>query len=102
MCASRSHDGSIADVMDPSEALQRTLDLVRGSSSSVWAHDDVQQIAEDLEVAILALRHGSHVDRARLRMLFAPTGSIQETAVSNGWGDEFLALSACVDGLLER
>ena len=89
-----------ARVMDPLEALQRTLDLVRGSSSSVWAHDEVPRIAEDLEAAILALKSGARVDRARLRILFAPTGSIQETAMSNGWGDEFLALSACVDRLL--
>lgn len=86
--------------MDPLEALQRTLDLVRGSASAVWAPDEVPQIAEDLEAALLALKSGAQVDRARLRMLFAPTGSIQETALSNGWGDEFLVLSACVDAVL--
>ncbi|MFC7241798.1 hypothetical protein ACFQO7_04820 [Catellatospora aurea] len=32
-----------------------------------------------------------------LSVLFAPTGPIQEVALSSGWGDEFLTLAARFD-----
>jgi hypothetical protein len=33
------------------------------------------------------------VERRHLQTLFAPTGPLQETSMSGGWADEFLALS---------
>jgi hypothetical protein len=54
-----------------------------------------------VEAAIAALRSGGAVDRDRLRLLFAPTGSIQEIAMANGWSDAYLKLSSVVDTLYE-
>ena len=33
----------------------------------------------------------------KLNLLFAPTGSLQEHAISNGWTDEYLQLSVMFD-----
>jgi hypothetical protein len=30
-------------------------------------------------------------------LLFAPTGTIQEISIDNGWGEEFLALAQMTD-----
>jgi hypothetical protein len=88
--------------MSISEALQRTLDLVEASQSSGWATDTPEEIARDLRSALDALAAGKDVDASHLGFLFAPTGSIQETSIDNGWGEEFLALSEVVDAFLAR
>ena len=86
--------------MDIAQALRRTLELVRGSRSSLWAPDDTEEIARHLRGALDALAAGGDVDVSTLRHLFAPTGSIQDTSLDNGWGDEYLALSQVVDAFL--
>jgi hypothetical protein len=86
--------------MDIEQALQKTLDLVQGSRSSLWATDDAEEIARHLRTALDALAAGVDVDVSTLRRLFAPTGSIQDTSLDNGWGDEYLALSEVVDAFL--
>ena len=35
--------------------------------------------------------------RDRLQLLFAPTGALQETSLSSGWGEEFVALATRFD-----
>jgi hypothetical protein len=37
------------------------------------------------------------LDKIQLNLLFAPTGSIQEISIDNGWGAEFIKLAAEVD-----
>lgn len=37
-----------------------------------------------------------------LHLLFAPTGSLQEFAMSNGWGREYLELAAAFDEIVKR
>jgi hypothetical protein len=83
--------------MDILQALQRTLELVQGSRSSLWATDDTEEIARHLRSAIDALAAGADVDVSTLRRLYAPTGSIQDTSLDNGWGEEYLVLSQVVD-----
>jgi hypothetical protein len=78
-------------------ALRRTLELVESSRASPYAHDNVEDMARRLRTAIHALESGERVDRSDLGLLFAPTGSIQETSLDNGWGEEFLALSEAID-----
>jgi hypothetical protein len=82
------------------EALQRTLELVEASRSSVWAEWEPEEIAAYLRAALAAVAAGGEVDVSRLRLLFAPTGAIQDTSLANGWADEFLALSSAVDEFL--
>jgi hypothetical protein len=86
--------------MTLAEALQRTIDLVRGSRASSWAQYEPEEIVEHVQRALDALGAGGDLDVSILRQLFAPTGAIQETSLGNGWGDEFLVLSGIVDAAL--
>jgi hypothetical protein len=88
--------------MDLLDALRRTVELVETSERSGWANEGIERTAERLRTAIAALEAGAPVDRADLGVLFAPTGAIQETSIDNGWGDEYLTLSAIVDGFLSN
>ena len=49
---------------------------------------DQEAALEELDGCISALE-----DTDSMRMLFLPTGPLQEVAVSSGWGDEFLVLA---------
>lgn len=35
-----------------------------------------------------------------LAYFFAPTGSLQEISISNGWGEEFIEVSEAIDKLI--
>jgi hypothetical protein len=87
--------------MTIAEALRRTLALVEASQTSAYAPQTAEDIAHELGAALAALASGERVDRFRLKVLFAPTGVIQETAIDNGWGEEFLWLSERLDASLE-
>lgn len=57
-------------------------------SWSSWIDRD-QAIAE-IDSIIAELKNGSVPE---IRVLFAPTGPIQEVSLSSGWGNEFLELA---------
>jgi hypothetical protein len=38
--------------------------------------------------------------KRKLDLLFAPTASLQEISISNGWGDEFLGLARAYDDVV--
>lgn len=80
--------------------LKRALELVNASRNSAWAGGRVQQFAAELEAVIAALESQRAFDRDELRVLFAPTGPLQELSLDNGWGDEFLSLAERVDAFL--
>jgi hypothetical protein len=80
--------------------LKRALELVGASRSSVWAGGSLEEIAAQLRAAIAAVESRTLLDRDELRVLFAPTGPLQELSIDNGWGDEFLSLAQQVDAFL--
>lgn len=60
--------------------------------------DQAQALAElDKHIAQATLEQ---VDRAEVSLLFAPTGSLQEFSLANGWGREFVELSRRCDACL--
>ena len=69
--------------------------LAMESNDFLWSswRDQNQAIAE-IDSIITALENGSVPD---IRVLFAPTGPIQEVSLSSGWGSEFLELAAQFD-----
>lgn len=53
-----------------------------------------------LDRGILAVELGNELNRDELKLLFAPTGDLQETSIANGWAEEYLSLSAKFDDLI--
>ena len=82
--------------------LKRNLELTRASQESDWSCMTAAEIAATLEHEINSLQSGSFVDRHELKMLFAPTGPLQETAMANNWSNEYLKLSGMFDELIEK
>lgn len=85
-------------------ALLTVLEQVRlwlalpGNDFSWSSFGDAQAALDELDAARTAIRAGSAP--AMLTILFAPTGPIQEVALSSGWGDEFLVLAERFDAAM--
>ena len=88
----------LADVLREARALLALPDNCFDWSS--WADRDTALQEVDTLIAVLDARRLP--SRLTLRVLFAPTGPIQEVSISSGWGQEFLALADRFDRAEER
>lgn len=78
-------------------ALEKTLSLLWESESSLYGSLSVEEVICQLEDKLDKRKKSQQVDIERLRFLFAPTGSIQEISIDNGWGKEFLEIANIID-----
>ncbi len=78
-------------------ALVETAELVQRSKESLYASQPLSKIKTTLDENIAALKLNCTYQRNTLRILFAPTGDLQETALDNGWADAYMRLSTVVD-----
>jgi len=68
----------------------------------VWSrYNSVEEAMVDIQQHIDRLRRGDLSKIDDLTLLFAPTGSLQEISISNGWGEGFLYLAARFDRAIE-
>ena len=64
-------------------------------SFSDWS--DGEEAQKEMDAHVTALQSGDLEGLARLRMLFAPTGQLQEISIASGWSEEFLELASRFD-----
>jgi len=81
-------------------ALQETIQFLQDSQDPIYSHLTVAEIIQQLEEEVAKIKDSQSFDKNRLSLLFAPTGSIQETSIDNGWRQEFLDLASAVDNYL--
>ncbi len=82
------------------ELLERTKESIEASEELSWEGLSSAEMVMDLSIAIEKLEGGDSIDRNHLRMLFSPTGPLQEMAITSGWSDEYVELLGCFDGLI--
>ena len=83
------------------EILERCRALSQSSCDPAYSAATVQEIVATLDQGIASIRGGTELNRQELRLLFAPTGALQETAMDNNWCGEYLLLSAQFDELID-
>jgi len=83
-------------------ALERTCALLDSSEESVWSPLTPAEVAKNLRHAIVGVINGDAVDYLSLRVEFAPTSTIQEIAMANGWHDEYVRLAEEIDAHVGR
>jgi hypothetical protein len=81
------------------EVLDETIELVNRSEEGLYAGLSRAEIVMDLSMAISELDKDEKLNGKHLSTLFAPTGPIQETAMSSGWHEDYLRLSSEIDKL---
>lgn len=75
----------------------RTL-LARPENDFDWSSwQDEEDALAEIDAIIASLRTGDLSDPMTLRVLFAPTGPMQEVSLSSGWGNRFLELAERFD-----
>jgi hypothetical protein len=91
----------VADITKLMAVLSEVIGLLRRpDANAAWSKYEVHELASMLEDHLTRLAAGSPVGErmlSDLRFLFAPTGPLQETSISSGWGDRFLDLAARFD-----
>jgi hypothetical protein len=72
--------------------------LVRPDNNFAWSSwKNAGAALKEIDALIERVSTGAAPDPPELRVLFAPTGPIQEVSVSSGWGDTFLQLAERFD-----
>ncbi len=84
------------------EVLSQTKRFVESSEESIWSGLSPAEIAMDISIAISQIDKDAAFDVIHLKMLFAPTGPIQEIAIASDWSDNYLKLSSEFDSLIEK
>ena len=90
------HTGLLEALRGTRKHLAEAADFLPHTS---WSGKD--EGLRELDQIIAAVETGE-IDSLRIRVLFAPTGDMQEASLDGGWPDEFLSLSAQVDAALEQ
>jgi hypothetical protein len=96
--SSRPENDGLAAVIEEAKALLSLRD--NDFSWSSWP--DAPAATAELDAVLRALRDDERPDLEELRVLFAPTGPLQEVSLSSGWADRFLLLAAHFDRELEK
>ena len=94
---------SLSPKMQMLAALGATRALVSMSLKDGWSDESPKECAEVLDKM---MTHMINPDENSLPdsgfIQFAPTGPIQEIAISNGWDDEYMELSTQYDKLEKK
>ena len=71
---------------------------ISDSSDVIWTrYESAKEFRDDLDGYITRLKANDKSCLEELNILFAPTGSLQEHSISNGWSKEFLRISEIFD-----
>ena len=80
--------------------LSRCRELVSESEDIGWSCSEAPEILKSLDQGLAAINADTKPDVDELKVLFAPTGPLQETSIGNDWADEFLTLATAFDKLI--
>lgn len=73
---------------------------ITDDSDVVWTRfDNPAAMRNEIDSCIQQLQNNNLGELTTLHLLFAPTGSFQEHAISNGWIDEYMRLAEEFDRL---
>lgn len=81
-------------------ALEKTVFLLKSSEDSIWSNQTAVEAKAILEKELDKLKKTgkfSFFGKSKIKLLFVPTGALQEISIDNGWGNEYLQISEVVD-----
>ncbi len=86
------------------ELLKEVVSIIEKSELNLVLsyYNTKEEILLELYEYIKKLELTEFIKIDRIKILFAPTSSLQDIAIHSGWGKEFLVISSKVDDLLEQ
>lgn len=82
------------EIVEKLEAIDYLFRLLAESTDSSYSGLSIAELVEKVESARENLKCGDRKANKALWALFVPTGPLQETAIDNGWGDQFLVIAS--------
>ena len=82
--------------------LQENLKYVESSGDSDWSEMSSAEISNQLKKSISKIAQGKRPRKFWLNYLFSPAGPLQETAIANGWTDQYMELSSQFDKIIKE
>jgi len=79
------------------EILIKVIELLNQSEESDWSPLTPKEVVKNLEIEIRRLEKNEKINKHLLELEFAPTSTIQEISMANGWSAEFIKLSSKFD-----
>lgn len=80
------------------DIINKVKDKITDDSDMVWTrYDNAKQFRDELDKTVQKFMAGHSSSLDELSIFFSPTGTLQEHAISNGWGDEYLAFAERFD-----
>jgi hypothetical protein len=96
--------GTVSDDASLAIVLRRIADLLsRDDADTSWSGYETDELRSEIQRLLGKTESAellAEADKACLRVLFLPTGPLQETSLSSGWGREFLELALRIDQAL--
>jgi hypothetical protein len=82
--------------------LMEVNDLIKlPQTDLIWTnYNNVEEVISEINSYITRLREHDTTVFDELKMLFAPTGSLQEISIDSGWGNYFIELSSRFDDIV--
>lgn len=66
-----------------------------------WSrYNDLAELLKEIDLYIDKIKTHDDSIKADLSFFFAPTGSLQEISISNGWGEKFIEIAEAIDLLI--
>ena len=82
--------------------IQTIEGYIKDSSCIPSDLDSLDDLKANLEKYKGQINRGDFSSLEALKILFAPTGTLQELSIVNSWGDEYLELASRFDGLAKQ
>ncbi len=74
--------------------LHKTIDYLKDSNESIFADKTPEELIAEINDCI------NKNDKQNIGMLFMPTTPLQDTAIDNGWGNEYCKIATEIERLL--
>ncbi len=72
--------------------------MIDSNTDIIWSkYNSVDELIIEIENLLEGLREIDHSTIEKIRLMIAPTGSLQEISISNGWGEKFIELAIKVE-----
>jgi len=73
--------------------------LLHESQDTAWSATSVREMLDDVTTCISQLQNGEEVDSGSVHSWLYPTSDMQEIAIANGWGNDFLRIANQLESL---
>jgi hypothetical protein len=94
----------MSDQAELAAVLQRVAQLLADDDANTsWSSYETDELRDEVSRLLGRAESGEPLTEAQWHLaqyLFLPTGPLQETAISSGWGDEFLQLADRADAAI--